>query len=328
MLTDFAITINAYYDIYSAYYDILEGLTMDINEINRKVFAELGKEKQLLEYHAIIYKLLNVVVDFINAEGESLKLSKMKNFNPYCSMIRSSKTGFAACQQCDQVNARSASLTQKELIYKCHAGLTEAVVPLFDQAKNYIGSMTTGQFKMEEDKPLNKAFINNIAGRYKLSFHKLFEAYRKTKVISKTQMDGIIDYLKSVGVIIVETHNKLMFLESVDIPDKIPLIKQFVKDNYMRPLTVPDTARKFFLSTGHFSRLFKKETGVSFMNFVNIYRASKAEDMLEKTRRNISEIALITGFGSISQFNRVFKSVRGMSPKEFRKNKVSERNSV
>ena len=71
---------------------------MDIEQINQKVFAELGKEKHLVEYHNILFKLLGVVVDFINAEGQSLKLSKMKHFNPYCAMIRAVPSGFSCCQ--------------------------------------------------------------------------------------------------------------------------------------------------------------------------------------------------------------------------------------
>jgi YesN/AraC family two-component response regulator len=133
------------------------------------------------------------------------------------------------------------------------------------------------------------------------------------------QIEGIIEYLNYVGQIIIETHNKLLFMEFIDAPAKIPLIKKFVKENYMKKITLPDTAKKFFLSPDYFGHFFKKEVGVSFMCFVNMYRIAQAEEMLKKTSRNISEIAFMTGFGSLSQFNRAFKDINGISPRDFRK---------
>ena len=141
------------------------------------------------------------------------------------------------------------------------------------------------------------------------------------------QLEGVLDYLGIIGRIIVTAHNQLLFLETIDSPDKITEIKQFVVDNYMKKLTVPKTARRFFLSPGYFSRFFKQEVGVSFMYFVNMYRISQAEEMLFRTRRDVTEIAFMTGFGSLSQFNRTFKDVRGVSPRDFRKNRLHIINS-
>jgi AraC-like DNA-binding protein len=86
----------------------------------------------------------------------------------------------------------------------------------------------------------------------------------------------------------------------------------------MKKLTISETAKKVFMSSGHFCRFFKKELGISFTSFVNMYRISQAEEMLKNTKRNISEIAFLTGFGSISQFNRTFKAIKGISAKKFR----------
>ncbi|NMA21706.1 MAG: helix-turn-helix domain-containing protein [Lentisphaerae bacterium] len=47
----------------------------------------------------------------------------------------------------------------------------------------------------------------------------------------------------------------------------------------------------------------------------------KAEEMLLQTHNNISDIAMMTGFRSLSQFNRTFKAITGTSPREFRKTK-------
>ena len=57
---------------------------------------------------------------------------------------------------------------------------------------------------------------------------------------------------------------------------------------------------------------------VSFTDYINAFRVNKAKEMLSDTRLSVSEIAMMTGFGSISQFNRVFLAETGMSAKKYR----------
>ena len=74
-----------------------------------EAFERLGNEKQLQEYSEIIYKLTGLVIDFISAEQETLRISHGVNFNPYCKMLRSCRKGRSVCLQCDVSNARRAA---------------------------------------------------------------------------------------------------------------------------------------------------------------------------------------------------------------------------
>jgi len=292
---------------------------MDINRITRRVFSELGREKLLVAYHNIIHKLVGVVIDYVNAEGESLKLSQMGHFNNYCLMLRATPSGAAACRECDQENVRSGLLKRSELLYRCHAGLREVIVPLYDQSGAYIGCLTTGQFLSEEDKRASRMAIGRLASTHKIAATSLWDSYKQTKVLTSLQIEGLIEFLKIVGGFIVETHNKLLFMEAVDGIDKIEQIKRHVAKNHMRQLTIADTAKKFCMSPGHFCRFFKRHEKLSFISYLNIYRVERAAEMLRMTERSIAEIAFLTGFGSVSQFNRTFKSVKTCSPGCFRR---------
>lgn len=291
---------------------------MDIAQITQKVFAKLGQEKQLIEYHEILFKLLGLVIDFINVNGVSLKLSGMKHFNPYCAALRGTDCGFQACRKCDQDNASFASRDGIPRIYQCYAGLTEIVVPLYDRRGIYIGSMTSGQFHSAAQPPLTETALAKLAHQYGLKPEEMIRRYRRTRKLSKLQIEGVIEYLNAIGRLIVSAHNNLMFMEKINTPDRIELIRKFVEENYSKTITVGKTAQKFCLSPSRFSHFFKHETGISFMNYVNMYRVMKAEEMLKETEAGISEIAFLSGFGSISQFNRVFKAATGRSPRKFR----------
>jgi len=73
-----------------------------------------------------------------------------------------------------------------------------------------------------------------------------------------------------------------------------------------------------FRSVGSLSRLFKKETGVSFRQHVREVRMRKAEEMLRRTLLSIKEIAAEVGYKHVSDFDHHFKEVYGMTPREYR----------
>lgn len=73
------------------------------------------------------------------------------------------------------------------------------------------------------------------------------------------------------------------------------------------------------LSPSHFRALFKREAGISVQEFILRTRLASAAYLLQTTCQSVLEIALASGFGEISYFNRVFRRHYGKSPREYRK---------
>ena len=94
----------------------------------------------------------------------------------------------------------------------------------------------------------------------------------------------------------------------------------FIKLNLHRKITMRDAARSAGASIQHFCRVFGQETGQPFMKFVGALRAEKAAELLSQPGKSIKEIAFEAGFGSIAQFNRIFKRHHGVAPKDYRIN--------
>ena len=88
--------------------------------------------------------------------------------------------------------------------------------------------------------------------------------------------------------------------------------------------TIADVAG---FSKFHFSRLFKQFTNISFYDYLNQRRVKEAEKLLLNPNLSITEVAMRSGFSSISTFNRVFKSFKECTPTEF-KNLYQQRNRV
>jgi AraC-like DNA-binding protein len=291
---------------------------MNYREIINRVFAKLGKEKQLKEYQECIYKILGIVIDFISAEGVSLKLSRGQHFHPLCEVLRGTENGCELCRKQDDKAASYAKSSGKSYEYNCHAGFFDIVVPLFDKNGVYLGCLSSGQFYIDGKKrPEEKDFasLSELTG---ISSAELYSYCKNTITLTEKQIEGVIAYLDLMGQLIVSTHHNLMFMESVNAPDRILAVQNYIHENFSQPLTVESVAKKFFFSANYFSRVFRKEIGIGFNAYLNCYRVDKAKEMLEETELSIGEIAFICGFGSISQFNRVFKCVADITPRDFR----------
>ena len=68
----------------------------------------------------------------------------------------------------------------------------------------------------------------------------------------------------------------------------------------------------------HFTRLFKQFSGLSFYKYVNKKRIERAEQLLINPSISVTEVALQSGFSSLSAFIRMFKLMKGCTPTEFR----------
>lgn len=101
--------------------------------------------------------------------------------------------------------------------------------------------------------------------------------------------------------------------------NKVRQILEYISQNYKTDLTTKSLAETFFLSEPYFCQLFKSQTKLSPLNYINKYRCEKAALLLGNTQHSITEIAASVGFDSPNYFTRVFKKLYGKAPNSYRK---------
>ena len=99
---------------------------------------------------------------------------------------------------------------------------------------------------------------------------------------------------------------------------RITKVKSYISENYNKDLALEALASLVGMSPSAFSRFFKKHTNKTLSSYIIDIRLGIAARMLVDTSRNIAEICYSCGFNNLSNFNRIFKLKRGMSPREFR----------
>lgn len=100
--------------------------------------------------------------------------------------------------------------------------------------------------------------------------------------------------------------------------ERMQQIIHYVNQNYQSGISLTELADSLYVSTSTLSRLFKKQTGIYFADYVNQIRMRYALNDLLYTDKNITKIAVDCGFSNPSGFNKVFREVYGMSPSEYR----------
>ena len=99
---------------------------------------------------------------------------------------------------------------------------------------------------------------------------------------------------------------------------RLDLVIKYISEHYHERITTAALSEMCYVSEAHFCRFFKGAVGKTVTRYVNEYRAQKAGVLLSKTDEPIAKIAAEVGFEDPNYFSRVFRSITGMSPQEYR----------
>lgn len=160
---------------------------------------------------------------------------------------------------------------------------------------------------------LNNIEGNEIAKGIKEAYP--FDALHRYIHISET-----FDKLKEQVETAFEEICKWMWSEGSDKYKKnIMEIISFIEEHLTEKVTLKMIAEAFGMSESYLSRVFKNETGMNLIGFINDRKMKKAKELLEDESFMIKDVAMQVGIDDQFYFNKVFKKVYGMSPSEYRK---------
>ena len=104
----------------------------------------------------------------------------------------------------------------------------------------------------------------------------------------------------------------------IDLGNPIKSVIDYIHSHFHEPITLKEVAERVYLSASHFSRLFKAEMGVTFIEYLTKYRVEQSKKLLKMTSLPIEVIANNTGFANASYFATTFKRLEGKTPSEYR----------
>lgn len=177
-------------------------------------------------------------------------------------------------------------------------------LPEIKNLKNFMANQQTG-FKVPPE------HVDSIA-------HKMLQVQQSTGV---DQLVHFIELLKELS-----SYQELQPLSSCSKPAaysehegiRIGAIYNYIMQQYDKPITLEDVAKQAHMTPQAFCRYFKKHTLHTFVSFLNEVRINEAcKKLTDGNYDSIATVAYNCGFNSITNFNRVFKSVTSKSPTEY-----------
>ncbi len=107
---------------------------------------------------------------------------------------------------------------------------------------------------------------------------------------------------------------------------RVKNICDFIADNFRQKIDSSDIAVFADIHPKYAMNLFRKSTGITLNEYVNLLRLSYAQAMLINDDASVLRVAMESGFGSLSAFNKSFRRIAGMSPSDFRRDYMPRRN--
>ncbi|WP_080872750.1 helix-turn-helix domain-containing protein [Oceanobacillus timonensis] len=141
------------------------------------------------------------------------------------------------------------------------------------------------------------------------------------KPFSKTEVHKLTERIHTHSLF---TESKDLFYKEnkkerhPDLANPIQTALQFIQSSYKEQITLDEVAQSVYLSTSYFSRLFKDEIGVTFVDYLMTYRIDQSKSLLKMTTLPMEVIANQVGFTTGAYFSTAFRKKEGCTPSEYR----------
>lgn len=267
------------------------------------------KIKQLMEAFYITSGIRFVLFDSDYREIISFPKEKSQ----FCSIIRSCPAAKRKCTLTDRKSFKKCEKEQGLVIYKCHAGLVEATVPLYENQK-IIGYLMLGQITDYENKEKLYALAETIAKKHSLDSVKLRNSV--SKITYKTAEEI------SAAAKIMEACTSYIYLKELVLPENNRIIeagKKYIAENLSTPLDINKMCNELGVGRTKLYELCRRHLNMGVAEYVKQQRLHEGKKLLKTTDLPIKEIAERIGFADYNYFSRVFKKHYGKSPKSYRR---------
>ncbi len=144
----------------------------------------------------------------------------------------------------------------------------------------------------------------------------VLEKARAYELESKSELFGVLALLALNGTL---EKSKTGFTAADTRMEKLKSALKYIQENYTQKLSTHDISDLLGMSEGHFCRIFKQYLKRTPVEYLNYYRIGQAAKLLEETEHKVLEVAMETGFDSLSYFIGAFRRFMGTTPSKYRR---------
>jgi AraC-like DNA-binding protein len=274
---------------------------------------DLEKLRGLLHDFYEITKIRITVFD----ENRNELIACPEKVADFCRIIRSSETGRLACAACDKNACVKAAEERKTQIYRCHAGLTEAVTPLIVNDV-LVGYLLFGHVFSYPSHEKGWKEIEKRCRNLPVNLETLKAACRERPLTDEKFVLSATHILLAVaGYLVMERMATLR-------ADKLAVqLDGYLSAHFTEHFTAPELCGKFGIGKTQLYKLSKQLYGCGIAEQVRKLRLARAKQLLlDGGGLTLAEISARCGYGDYNYFISVFSRTVGCSPGAWRKNNL------
>lgn len=155
--------------------------------------------------------------------------------------------------------------------------------------------------------------IKNLEVQDKDLSHDISSLYKL--IDNATQVKELQDLLEDVAMSVVHRINRY---NKKNINQILQKAMDYICENYTMSITLNELAEHTYVSTYYLSRMFKKELGKNFVEYLNEVRIDKAKELLKDNKYKTYEVAELVGIQDPHYFSKIFKKYVNMTPTEYK----------
>ncbi len=241
---------------------------------------------------------------------------------PFCNAAKSTVAGYDTCISCkDKSNRRAAENEDFERV--CPFGMTEIIRPVEIAGRVrciiYLGNIAESPDALSKD-------VSNFCKRLGISSECLLESLDGTEYASRNSVSPegfysrLADYIRETVIELYDQREVARHEESRQSGEHwcVRQVLEYIDTNPTGSITLSSIARLYFINEKYLGRIFKKQIGKTFHQYLTDTRLDKGAKLLEGTD-SVIYVAHECGFQNVTYFNRCFKHRFGMTPLEYRK---------
>ena len=232
---------------------------------------------------------------------------------PICRYIRSDPAADAACHACDVNACRQSLRLDAPHIYRCHAGLTEAVTPVY-LGNVVIAYLSFGHLFSYQSPEEGKTAIQACCAKYDLDTEKLDDLICELQETTETFIMSAANILKAVASYLCMDQMVMLRQQAIQFR-----IDDYISQHFTEDIGVDALCRRFGIGRTALYEFAKKNYGMGIAQHIRALRVAHARKLLvTRPELNISEVAEQCGFRDYNYFITVFGRMVGTSPRRYR----------
>ena len=268
--------------------------------------------ERLLQLITSLRTLTGIRANIFDVNGKDICLTT--DHAPFCERINACAEGHARCVECDARAVAARGKDTRPYFYRCHAGICESIVPIhFGTAP--VAYLVFGQ--LLDSTPIDEQWktTQRTLGWYDGDREALKEAFCQFRQYSKEEITAYTDILEAFATFI----QLKGMIKTAELSD-LQKLEIYLDEHYTEKLSLEQISSALGVGRTKLCRLAKELSGGGTLSLLIAQRrVAAAKSLLEQRDLPISEIAERVGISDYNYFTKVFRTVAGVTPSQFRK---------